>query len=390
MDTLVSFKIFVGRPNSLRFGETLNAEHLLLNRSIDFETLPRLANRHTTHNFENDSQTIKLKGQQQSVKLIGILYEASAFGLLPILLNSTSSWGYVGYATAKSPRSTIAILNIPAPLVKLYLVEIEEYLRSYREFSTNDLSQDEEDMFSFRKPVDDDVFVRDYKYVNDFGVGDGFGCHGALATVQSDTQPSIRNRSSNKLSLLVRRATSREFQAQDQSATHCVYPETAITLSNCRVGILWPDTVAEKWPNWIRSRKKCSSISCKSGMSPKLSRIELERKAKPPHKTCAAISSKKWIWQSGDNYWSVDLSEGETFGVEPFLNGTISSTQRSTTAVAVEEEGSTQPIGLVYLLLDDYLEISSPWEWFTFGKQQSVDLRQKRLYLNGMSLNLTT
>lgn len=302
------------------------------------------------------------------VEPVEVLCDDNAFGLLPVLLSSASSFGYVTYAATGSRRATTNILSFPASLTKLYLATIDESLicqplrvlkqavhtkrsapclqpsaprkrqamndferfilhcptlfgihrpklramidhmlvvnvpahnflfeageftkgcifiilegnvRTYRcpvtdskRVSRSSIrskgganvssklarvatkrnipeeapSTPEQAMFAFTKPVDDDFFAHGYKYVNELGMGDGFGRYGVLDVVHGSPQPSTSSHSSSKLNLLVRRATSRRFQTRQQSSLYTVYPETAITVSNCRLGILWSNSTVE-------------------------------------------------------------------------------------------------------------------------------------------------
>ncbi|GMF37024.1 unnamed protein product [Phytophthora fragariaefolia] len=313
---------------------------------------------------EGSSQYVA-EGSDTFVESLGVLCSGSAFSLLPVLLRSTSPFGYLAFASAESNVAMINILSIPAALVEICLARTEEYLvchptralrqtvraarktprlqlsgprkaqakyeferfilhcpavcgiprtklkfmidhmqvvnvpancfifeagevtrgcifivlegnvRTYRypladiisetksstharsgvkelsklavatveTFTAEDSAHTvEQTVFAFNKPVDDDFFIRDYKYVSDFGAGDGFGRHGIL---EACSPASTSNRSSSKLSQLVRRATSHRFQSRQESLVHYVYPETAITQSQCCLGILWNDSATE-------------------------------------------------------------------------------------------------------------------------------------------------
>lgn len=73
-----------------------------------------------------------------------------------------------------------------------------------------------------------------------------------------------------------------------------------------------------------------------------------------------------------DDFWSIDLCEGDVLGAESFAGGTASTSRRLTTAVAVAGVDSNEPVKLAYLLLDEYLAVSSPWEWFTRENSQNL------------------
>jgi hypothetical protein len=81
-------------------------------------------------NLKGSGQRLQSNGKLPDILLqpIGVLCPGSGFGLLAVLLGSTSHFGYAAYAAADTAGETACILSIPAPIAKLCLATVDEYL----------------------------------------------------------------------------------------------------------------------------------------------------------------------------------------------------------------------------------------------------------------------
>jgi hypothetical protein len=75
---------------------------------------------------------------------------------------------------------------------------------------------------------------------------------------------------------------------------------------------------------------------------------------------------------AAEDLWSLDLCEGDAFGAEFLVGGIPLTSRHLATAVAVSDSDSGDPVKLAFLLVDNYVRLLSPMNWFPRKSRQGL------------------